>query len=215
MGARVPSVSEDGTLRTPALLVAMAASFTLAAACPALAEEITIGVDTGTVAETVDEVTQTASPDASASGSGCAGADTVPGSLRAAKRATLCLLNRERAARGLRPVHLNHRLSVAAKRHSRDMVQRRYFDHTSPSGSTFTARVSRAGYHFSSLGENIAWGSGSYATPRSIMRSWMNSPGHRANILRSKFREIGIGIVAGTPVGISGGAVYTTEFGRR
>jgi uncharacterized protein YkwD len=185
---------------------------TLAAAGPALAEDITIGVDTGAVTQTVDAAAQ---PDATASGSNCAGADTIPGSLSAAQAATICLLNQERAARGLQPVRLNHRLSVAAKRHSRDMVQRRYFDHTSPSGRTFTARVSAAGYRFRSLGENIAWGSGSFATPRAIMHAWMESPGHRANILRGKFREIGVGIATGTPVGISGGAVYTTEFGRR
>jgi uncharacterized protein YkwD len=214
MGARVPSVSEDGTLRTPALVVAAAASFTLAAAGPALAEDITIGVDTGAVTQTADAA-ETVTPDATAAGSGCAGADTIPGSTRRARHAILCLLNGERTSRGLRRVHLNHKLSVAAKRHSRDMVKRRYFDHTSPSGSTFTGRVSSAGYRFRSLGENIAWGSGSLATPRSIMRSWMNSPGHRANILRGKFREIGIGVATGTPVGISGGAVYTTEFGRR
>jgi len=202
-------------LRTPALVAAAAASLTLATAGPALAEDITIGVDTGAVTQTVDTAAQTAAPDATASGSGCAGADSVPGSLRQAKRATLCLLNQERASRGLRAVHLNHKLSVAAKRHSRDMVRRGYFDHTSPSGSTFTGRVSSAGYRFRSLGENIAWGSGSYATPRSIVRSWMNSSGHRANILRGKFREIGIGIVTGTPVGMSGGAVYTTDFGTR
>jgi uncharacterized protein YkwD len=78
-----------------------------------------------------------------------------------------------------------------------------------------TGRVSAAGYRFRSLGENIAWGSGTFATPRSIMREWMDSPGHRDNILRAKFREIGIGVVTGTPVGISGGAVYTTDFGTR
>jgi uncharacterized protein YkwD len=211
MGARVPSVSEDGTLRTPALVVAAAATFTLAAAGPALAEDITIGVDTGAVTQTADAAT----PDATASASGCTGADTIPGSTARAKQAILCLLNQERTSRGLRAVDLNHKLSVAAKNHSRDMVKRRYFDHTSPSGSSFTARVSSAGYHYSSLGENIAWGSGSFATPRSIMRSWMNSAGHRANILRGKFREVGIGIATGTPVGIADGAVYTTEFGRR
>jgi uncharacterized protein YkwD len=197
-------------LRTPAL-AALAAIFTLGISGTAAAEDIDITVDPGTVTEVVD----TAAPDASASGSACAGADSIPGSLALARKATLCLLNRERSSRGLRAVRLNHKLSVAARAHSRDMVKRGYFDHTSPSGHTMTGRVSAAGYRFRSLGENIAWGSGTFATPRSIMREWMDSPGHRDNILRAKFREIGIGVVTGTPVGISGGAVYTTDFGTR
>jgi uncharacterized protein YkwD len=64
------------------------------------------------------------------------------------------------------------------------------------------------------MGENLGWGSGSLATPRAMVRSWMNSPGHRANILRPTFTEVGIAVVTRTPRGI-GGATYATEFGRR
>jgi len=64
------------------------------------------------------------------------------------------------------------------------------------------------------VGENIAWGSGSLATPREIERGWMRSPRHRANILSQRFREIGAGVAAGTPER-AGGATYTTDFGTR
>ena len=65
------------------------------------------------------------------------------------------------------------------------------------------------------IGENIAWGSGALATPRAIVNGWMHSPGHRANILRASFRDIGIGIRLGAPgPGLSGGATYVTDFGR-
>jgi uncharacterized protein YkwD len=64
------------------------------------------------------------------------------------------------------------------------------------------------------VGENIAYGSGDRSSPRSIGSAWMNSPPHRANILRASFREIGIGLASGTPVGVRG-ATYTTDFGQR
>jgi len=64
------------------------------------------------------------------------------------------------------------------------------------------------------VGENIAYGSGDRSSPRSIGAAWMNSPPHRANILRASFREIGIGLASGTPVSVRG-ATYTTDFGQR
>ena len=66
------------------------------------------------------------------------------------------------------------------------------------------------------LGENIAWGSWEYATPASIVDSWMHSPPHRANILSRAFREIGIGVARGAPVsGQDNGGTYVTDFGAR
>jgi uncharacterized protein YkwD len=97
------------------------------------------------------------------------------------------------------------------------MVRRHYFSHVSLSGSTFLQRIKRTGYlrraRSWSAGENIAWGSGGYATPRSIVRAWMNSPPHRENILNGRFREIGLGVARGAPRG--GGATYVNEFGYR
>ena len=81
-------------------------------------------------------------------------------------------------------------------------------------------RIRRTGYLAASpswsVGENIAWGSGTYAQPKSIVKRWMNSPGHRANILKSSFRDLGVGIARGVPVSSGGdGATYNTDFGRR
>jgi uncharacterized protein YkwD len=63
------------------------------------------------------------------------------------------------------------------------------------------------------LGENLAWGTGRLATPRLIMRAWMDSPGHRANVVKRAYREIGIGVVTGTPSAGNHGATYTADFG--
>jgi uncharacterized protein YkwD len=139
-------------------------------------------------------------------------------SKRALVRATLCVLNAQRTRRNLRPLRLNYRLSRAARRHSRSMARGRYFSHTSRGGASFVDRIRRTGYlarvRSWYVGENIAYGSGTLSSPASIGRAWMNSPPHRANILRASFREIGIGLASGTPAG-ERGATYTTDFGRR
>ena len=160
-----------------------------------------------------------AAPAASAAGAcGAANASASQASKRALVRATLCVLNVERARHMLRPLRLNRRLSTAARRHSRAMARRRFFSHNSLGGASFLDRIRGTGYlrgaRSWTVGENIAYGSGSRSSPRSIGRAWMNSPPHRANILSSSFRAIGIGIASGTPTG-GGGATYTTDFGRR
>lgn len=136
--------------------------------------------------------------------------------LREASDATLCLLNRVRAEHGLPPLRLNARLDRAAGQHSRDMVRRRYFAHDSLNGTSPFARMFATHYvpHDASwwLGENIGWGSGGLGQPIAMVRAWMHSPPHRANILSRHFRDIGIGIAPGAPVG-GGGATYTTDFG--
>jgi uncharacterized protein YkwD len=158
---------------------------------------------------------------ATAEAQACAGADNHPSqvSVTQLRSTTTCLVNAERGKRGLAPLRANTGLRLAAQRHARDMVRKRYFSHASRKGVTFKTRILRAGYLRGSgnaiLGENLAWGSGGSATPRSIVRSWMNSPGHRANILRGQYREIGIGIVRNAPTGAARGATYTAEFGRR
>jgi uncharacterized protein YkwD len=133
-------------------------------------------------------------------------------------RATLCVLNAERARHKLRPLRLNRKLSRAARRHSRAMARKRFFSHSSRNGASFVDRIRRAGYLAGArswtVGENIAYGSGARSTPRSIGRAWMSSPPHRANILSRSFRAIGIGIARGIPSG-GRGATYTTDFGRR
>ena len=97
------------------------------------------------------------------------------------------------------------------------MVRRRYFAHDSLNGRSPFDRMRATHYVPRNaswwLGENIGWGSGSLAEPIAMVRAWMHSPPHRANILSRHFRDIGIGIVPGAPVG-GGGATYTTDFGR-
>jgi uncharacterized protein YkwD len=151
----------------------------------------------------------------------CSGAGATLGSrnLPVVERATLCLINAQREAHGLAGLHADRRLRQAALRHSRDMVNGRYFAHTSPGGQTFVDRIRDAGYLLRSrswsIAENIAWGQGAYGTPRGIVRAWMKSPPHRRNILTPGFRGIGVGIAPGNPSSGRGGATYTTDFGNR
>lgn len=136
--------------------------------------------------------------------------------IRQARDATLCLLNRVRAQHGLPPLRLNAKLSRVAAGHSRDMVRRRYFAHDSLNGRSPFARMLAAHYVPRNanwwLGENIGWGGGWLGQPIAMVRTWMHSPPHRANILSRHFRDVGIGIAPGAPVG-GGGATYTTDFG--
>jgi uncharacterized protein YkwD len=146
-----------------------------------------------------------------------AGAKPSKVAKRTAVRATLCTLNAKRSRHGLRPLKLNKRLSRAARRHARDMVRRDYFGHDSLGGGTFVDRIRRSGYLRGArgwtVGENLAWGTYGRATPRVITRMWMRSAGHRANILNASFRDVGIGLVLGTPGANGPGATYATDFG--
>jgi uncharacterized protein YkwD len=140
----------------------------------------------------------------------------VPASDSGAVAATLCLLNEQRADHGLKAFSQSAILDRAADDYAADMVKRRFFDHVSPGGGTMMDRIKAAGWSPSgswSAGENIAWGSGSLATPASIVDGWMHSAGHRANILNGSFSQIGVGISAGAPQGgIRGGGTYVTDF---
>ena len=163
-------------------------------------------------------VTLVAAPSASAV---CASASATPSEVgkRTVVRATLCTLNAERARHGLPRLKLNKKLSTAARRHTRDMVRRDYFAHDSLGGGTFVDRIRRSGYlkgaRSWSVGENLAWGSRERSAPRAITSMWMNSAGHRANILSPAFREVGIGFAIGAPGASGQAATYATEFGTR
>ena len=155
---------------------------------------------------------------------GCAGAGAMPSGANGAKvrKATLCLLNAQRRAHGLAKLRANGRLRRAATDYSILMVRDGFFSHVSPSGSTMMSRIQSTNYlaraRSWALGENLAWGTGELATPRAIVRAWMNSPGHRENILNGGFRDIGIGIANGAPTPADAGprgATYTTDFGSR
>jgi uncharacterized protein YkwD len=147
----------------------------------------------------------------------CESAEARPAQVseRVVVRSTLCLLNAERRRHGLRALRLNERLTRAARGHSRDMARHGYFDHTSRSGSSFVDRIRRSGYLTGArrwkVAENIAWGTDWLASPRAITKAWMDSPGHRANILDGSYREIGIGVATRS----GPRAIYTTDFGSR
>ena len=153
----------------------------------------------------------------------CPAANATPANAtkRQIIRGTLCQLNRERGHHGLRPLKLNKLLARAARRHARDMARRNYFSHDTLGGGSFVDRIRQAGYlkgaNSWTVGENLAWGSQGHSRPRMIMRMWMNSPGHRANILSASFREIGIGVAYDAPVAGGGkpAGTYATDFGAR
>ena len=114
----------------------------------------------------------------------CAGSELMPthDNAPALRAATLCLLNEERAKRGLKALKSHPQLEKAAQNYTRAMVRQGFFDHVSPGGSTLLSRVRRGtrylhGARRYSLGENIAWGSGNYATPRETVQGWMESVG--------------------------------------
>ncbi|MER5207238.1 sigma-70 family RNA polymerase sigma factor [Streptomyces sp. NPDC002825] len=118
----------------------------------------------------------------------------------------ISLVNEERAKAGCGPLTEHPLLTKAAQGHSDDMAARNFFDHTNPDGDGPGERITAAGYTWSSYGENIAKGQ---TTAAQVMESWMNSPGHRANILNCGFKEIGIGLHT------SGGPYWTQAFGSR
>ena len=116
------------------------------------------------------------------------------------------LTNAERTAKGCPALRVDERLVAAARAHSTDMVRANFFSHTGSDGSNFVVRVQRTGYSDPSA-ENIAYG---YRTPQDVVTGWMNSAGHRANILNCKSVAIGVGLV----IRADGTTYWTQDFGR-
>ena len=138
----------------------------------------------------------------------------------AVRAATLCLVNRERAAHGEHALSWNLHLVHAAQAHTESMAFGDYFAHAGRRGETPLQRIRRSGYIYSSavgfeVGENIGWGSLWLGTPRAVVAAWMASPGHRANILDGRFRETGVGVSPHTNGLANGqtGGIYTQDFG--
>lgn len=103
------------------------------------------------------------------------------------------LTNEKRASRGLKPLTANWELSRVARYKSQDMVNNKYFSHTSPTyGSPFNM-IKNFGIKYRSAGENIAYGQ---RTPEQVVNSWWNSAGHRANMLNANYTDIGVGYVS-------------------
>lgn len=158
----------------------------------------------------------------------CANADLVPRDAADAKKAetaTRCLINRTRNRKGLRSVRFNSDLQKAADWQANDMLEHRYFAHERSGGPGFAGRITRFGYGSSdngySLGENIAWATCEIATPRQMVKMWMDSPPHRANILRRQFKEQAVSVLYSE--GNVGGdydsdvpfLIYVNQFGAR
>ncbi|MEU0338566.1 CAP domain-containing protein [Streptomyces bobili] len=115
----------------------------------------------------------------------------------------VALVNSERAKAGCSPVTLNAKLSQAAQAHSADMASHNTMSHTGSDGSDPGQRITRAGYLWSTYGENVAYG---YSTPEQVMAGWMASAGHKRNILDCGFKEIGVGVA-------QPGNYWTQDFG--
>lgn len=151
----------------------------------------------------------------------CPDENVEPNSVNLAemRAATLCLLNAERTPRGLPALRENAKLTDASQEYSQLMVDRSFFAHVTPDGVDLVQRLTSVGYIVRdaawTVGENLAWGTGGLATPKRIMQAWMDSPGHRANVLTGEFREVGLGVVLGAPHSKTapGAATYTTDFG--
>lgn len=125
-------------------------------------------------------------------------------SATSAQAAVLALVNQERSKVGCSPVTTSAPLTALAQNFSEDMAARGFFDHTDPDGSTPWDRAAKAGIQGLG-GENIARGQ---ADAKAVMAAWMNSDGHRANILNCDYKTLGVGMHAG-----SGGPWWTQDFG--
>jgi uncharacterized protein YkwD len=127
---------------------------------------------------------------------------SVPNTSVSAEGQILSLLNAERARAGLSNLSYNGLLTRAARAHAQDQSAKGYFSHTGKDGSQITDRVKRTGYNYCLIAENLSIG---YTTVQGAVQGWMQSPGHRQNILNGKFSQVGIGI--------SEGALYVAVFG--
>lgn len=155
----------------------------------------------------------------SAAAAACPGADKGPRNIsnRTATKVVACLINEKRKKHGKGRLRLKSKLSRAARSHSKRMQKSNCFDHVCPGEAALVGRFERADYLPCrcswGAAENIAWGSGRKGTPRKIVKAWMQSPPHRANILGS-YEHVGVGVRWGSPRhrGAKAGT-YTLDFG--
>ncbi|RQW97576.1 CAP domain-containing protein [Micromonospora inaquosa] len=131
------------------------------------------------------------------------GSNGSSGSVSAQAREVVDLVNAERAKAGCKALSIDDKLMTAAQRHSQDQADHQNMSHTGSDGSNAGTRLDRVGYAWRTYGENVAW---NQKTPAAVMDAWMNSSGHRANILNCAFTEIGVGIAS------SNGPYWTQVF---
>lgn len=124
---------------------------------------------------------------------------------------TINQTNQQRSSQGLPPLTENQKLNQAALQKVKDMFNLQYFEHVSPSGQGPGDLADDAGYEYIAVGENLALGN--FKDDAALVEAWMNSPGHRANILNSKYTEIGVAVLKGT---FDGKSVWLSvqEFGK-
>jgi uncharacterized protein YkwD len=154
----------------------------------------------------------------------CTGAVVRPsaGDLGGVAVTTLCLVNEVRSAHRLHALHANHALRHVAIAQVRQMVALDYFADVGPGGQTPLSLIAATGYGGPSagfaVGQNLAWGTGTYTTPTRIVAAWMASPPHRAIILDGAFRDAGVAAIPAVPEIVAPGqvgATYAMEFGVR
>ncbi|MGE7926827.1 CAP domain-containing protein [Lysinibacillus xylanilyticus] len=142
--------------------------------------------------QTTNNNTQTAQKDNTVTAPSQSTPSTTTSDVNAFEQEVVKLTNAERTKAGLAPFKTDDKLMAAAREKSQDMQSKNYFSHTSPTfGSPFD-RMKALGITYKSAGENIAQGQ---RTPQEVVQAWMDSPGHRANILNEKFTHIGVGYV--------------------
>jgi uncharacterized protein YkwD len=124
--------------------------------------------------------------------------------------ALLRAMNQARTSRGLRALQLDPKLRAAARSHSLEMLRYGYFGH-----GAFGRRLTSFGVRGPTIGENLAWGQGVYRRAGVIVREWLQSPEHRANLLRPGFRRVGVGSATGSFAGHPGALVVTADFAGR
>jgi uncharacterized protein YkwD len=143
-------------------------------------------------------------------GGGNSGGDGGASAPQTEEEKLLDLINAFRAQNGQPALSRNGKLDTAALNHSRDMASRRYFAHNTPEGVTPDQRIAAAGYQFSWWGENIYKSAPNDTSAQSAFNSWVNSSGHRANMLSSNFTQIGIG----RAIDADGRTLWTNTFGK-
>jgi uncharacterized protein YkwD len=131
-------------------------------------------------------------------------------SLNPAEAGLLRAVNATRTAHGLRALSLDPTLTRAARSHSTEMIRGGYFAH-----GNFGGRMAAFHVRGPFVGENLAWGNGSYAAAGTVISEWLASPEHRANLLRPSFTRIGIGATHGSFLGNGGATVLTADFAGR
>jgi uncharacterized protein YkwD len=136
---------------------------------------------------------------------GAAASSTV--SMTASEHLLLAQINYVRAAHGLHRLAYDPTLARAAEAHSVDMARRDYFAH-----GRFALRMLRFKVRGPFVGENLAWGTGGFGTASGIVRAWLASPEHRANLLRPGYRRIGLGELRATFLGARGAKIVTADF---